>query len=377
MVPDPLTCSAVLTHHWLVRRRGGEKVLEAMAEIFPDAPVYTLVHDAAYEFEPGHRIVSSLLRCVPGASRRYPNLLPLFPLAAKAMRLPRVDLVLCSDAALAKAMSPARSSKMICYCHSPMRYVWEPELSRQYAMTLPKVLRPFWPALCAWLRRVDAHAAQRVDLFVANSRTVAERIRRAYKRDSIVIYPPVEIPEYSPASDREDFYLCVGHHVGYKRLDLAVEACTRLGRDLVVIGDGVEAARLQGTNGSQSRARFLGFQPDDVVHEYYRRARALLFPGEEDFGIVPVEAMAFGCPVVAFGRGGATESVLDGKTGVLFQTQSADSLADAIVRFEGMSFDPAELYRHASQFGRERFQRELREAINSVVDQSEMADQVV
>lgn len=364
---EPFACSAVLTHHWLVRRRGGEKVLEAIAELFPEAPVYTLVHDAAYRFEPPRRVVSSLLRWVPGASRRYPGLLPLMPLAARARRLPRADIVVCSDAALAKAMPPVKGCLVVCYCHSPMRYVWEPEMSRQYQATLPRLLQPFWPILCSWLRRVDAGAARRVDLFVANSQTVAERIRRAYGRDSIVIYPPVDLPERAPVWAREDFYLCVGHHVGYKRLDLAVEACAKLGRDLVVIGEGPDVARLRAAKATRPGVRFLGFQPDDVVHDHYGRARALLFPGEEDFGIVPVEAMAFGCPVVAFGRGGAAESVIDGVTGVLFPAQTAEALADAIVRAEAISFDARTLHERASRFGRDRFQRELRTAIETVL----------
>ncbi|MBI5864820.1 MAG: glycosyltransferase, partial [Planctomycetes bacterium] len=227
MTPSPLPVSAVLTHHWLVRRRGGEKVLEALAELVrPDAPLFTLVHDSNGYANPlgsggsgaARRIVTSFLQRVPGARRHYPMLLPLMPSAARSMRLPPAELVLCSDAAIAKAMRPHEGSRVVCYCHSPMRYVWEPEISRQYAATLPAVLRPLWPLVCGRVREADRDAARRVDQFVANSAAVAERIRRCYDRPSVVVHPPVELPASPGPVEREDFYLCVGYHVAYKRL---------------------------------------------------------------------------------------------------------------------------------------------------------------
>ncbi len=354
--------------------------------------------------------------------------------AARRMKLPPVDLVLCSDAAIAKAMRPDRRSKVACYCHSPMRYAWEEEIGREYARSLPAPLRPLWPALCRRLRDADRRAAERVDLFIANSRHVAQRIKRCYGRDAVVIHPPVDVPA-SPAASlpalnhaggaptppyvagapapehtsrmsappREAFLLCVGYHVPYKRLDLAVEACRALGKRLVVIGDGPDVSRLRAAtehesaknepeapatgdpslalgarsdatgdsslalgarSGARSRAAplitWLGWQPPVVINDHYRRAAALLFPGEEDFGIVPVEAMAHGCPVVAYGVGGATESVVDGQTGVLFPEQTVAGLVDAIRRCEPIRFDPVAMHRHAQQFGRPRFLRELR-----------------
>jgi glycosyltransferase involved in cell wall biosynthesis len=285
------------------------------------------------------------------------------PLAAWCVRLPDADLVVCSDAAIAKAMRPRRRSRVVCYCHSPMRYVWEPEISRQYAATLPVALRPLWPLVCAYVRRCDGRAAQRVDLFVANSRTVAERIRRCYGRESVVIYPPIDLPAAPHVGPREGFYLCVGHHVEYKRLDLAVEACERMHRPLVVIGDGLQAERLR--RAAPRHVTFLGYQPDEVVADHYRRARALLFPGQEDFGMVPVEAMGHGCPVVAFGRGGAAETVIDGRTGVLFAEQTVDSVVEAMQRLEVSTFDTAELHAHALRFSRERFLREMHGVLNA------------
>ena len=325
----PLGCSAVLTHHWLVRRRGGERVLEALYELVPGSPVYTLVHDPAgfvsgeagraYPWECASRdVYTSFLQHLPGARRHYPKLLPLLAPAARRMKLPPVDLVLGSDAALAKAMTPDRSSKLVCYCHSPARYVWD--LVETYGETLPRVLRPFWPALARRIRAADRRAAQRVDQFVANSHHVAQRIARHYGRKSVVVHPPVDLPPEPWREAREDFYLCVGQHVHYKRLDLAIEACQALKRKLLVIGEGPDVRRYQSLN--DPLISFLGWQSGDEINRYYRRARALLFPGEEDFGIVPVEAIAHGCPVIAYGVGGATETVVDGLSGVWFEEQT-------------------------------------------------------
>lgn len=348
--------SAVLTHHWLVRRRGGEKVLEALRGFAPQAPLYTLVYDRRADAGDWPDVRTSALQRLPGAARHYPKLLPLMPWAARRMHLPAVELVLCSDAALAKAMTAHADSFVVCYCHSPMRYVWD--LAEVYERTLPILLRPAWRRMIPWLRRVDAQAAQRVDVFVANSQHVAERIRRCYGRSSVVVHPPVELPAASAGeSRRERFLLCVGYHVGYKRLDIAVEACERLGRELVVIGDGPDVARFRAKR--FAHARFLGWASDAAIADHYRRAAALLFPGEEDFGIVPVEAMAHGCPVVAYAVGGARETVVPDETGVWFEQQSVECMMDAIERCERLQFDAAAMHAHASSFGIERFRREI------------------
>lgn len=364
----PLPCSAVLTHHWLVRRRGGEKVLEALAELAPGAPIFTLVHEPAGIADSplsGRPVHTSGLQRLPGAARHYPKLLPLMPLAARMVKLPPVDLVLCSDAALAKAMTPHRRSKVVCYCHSPMRYAYEPGLRDEYAGTLPAALRPLWKPLTAYLRRADQRAARQVDLFVANSRHVAQRIRRCYGVDAVVVHPPVDVPPTPPTGRREDFYVCVGFHTRYKRLDLAIEACRRLGRKLVVIGDGPETARIDPRR--DEHVQVLGWQPDEVVRDCLRRAAGLLFPGEEDFGIVPVEAMGHGCPVIAYGVGGATETVVADRTGVLFPQQSAECVMDAIERCESLRFDPDALHDHARQFGKAQFLAKMRTVLTGVL----------
>lgn len=354
----PLECTAALAHHWLVRRRGGEKVFEALRELFPSAPIHTLLHDPdEVDYFPAE-IHTSFLQRFPGARRFYPVLLPLMPLAARRMHLPEVDLVVCSDAAIAKAMRPHERSVVVCYCHSPMRYVWESRIRKQYRASLPRAARLVFDRTIARVRAADLAAAQRVDLFVANSQHVARRIHKHYKREALVVHPPVALPAKPPTLGRENFFLCVGQHVAYKRLDLAVHACVQLNVELVVIGEGPDVRKLR--RQVPPNITFLGYQPDEVLEDCYARARGLLFPGEEDFGIVPVEAMARGCPVVAFGVGGACETVVDGKTGVLFAEQTVDSLAAAIQRALQLRFDPDEMHAHAQRFGRRRFQDEMR-----------------
>lgn len=364
----PETPHAVLTHHWLVRMRGGEKVLAALAKLVPGAPIYTVVHDrrgfSADAFA-GHTIHTSWLQALPGARRHYARLLPLLPHAARSLRLPEADVVICSDAAIAKAMTPHRRSRVICYCHSPMRYVYEPEISQQYQETLPRPLRRFWPGVVARARAADEAAAERVDRFIANSQHVAARIQRAYGRESDVVYPPVELPDAPSTAPREPFYLCVGYHTRYKRLDLAIEACRMLGRKLVVIGDGPEVSPLRaaverGPLREGFAVEWRGWLEPEQIADYYRRAAALLFPGEEDFGIVPVEAMGHGCPVIAYGVGGAAESVIDGETGVMFQEATAESLAGAMQRADGLRFDPAAMHARMQRFSYARFEREMR-----------------
>jgi glycosyltransferase involved in cell wall biosynthesis len=365
----PLPCSAVLTHHWLVRRRGGERVLEALAELLPDSPIYTFVYDPAglADSALSRRVVrTSLLQYVPGARRHYPKLLPLLPLAAWALRLPPVDLVVCSDAALAKAMRAHPRSKVVCYCHSPMRYAYEEQTAADYRRSVPSPLRPLWGVVRTLVRRVDRRAARRVNLFIANSRHVAERIRRYYGADAVVVYPPVDIPPQPWTGPREDFYLCVGYHAPYKRLDLAIEACRRIGRRLVVIGEGPQLRQIDPRK--NTHVACLGWQPDEVVRDHYRRAAGLLFPGIEDFGIVPVEAMAHGCPVIAFGQGGAAETVVHGVTGVIFRLPTADTLAEAIQYRERLTFDPQAMHRQAQRFARPRFLREMRAVLAALLD---------
>lgn len=366
--PAPLEFDTVLTHHWLVRRRGGEKVLEALAALFPQAPIHTLVHNPDFRFEPDQpdrEIHTSFLQYVPHAVSLYPRMLPLMPTAFRTMRLPATDLVLCSDAALAKTIPPPAGAKLVCYCHSPMRYAYEPELAATYEQALSPMLRPLFRATLSRVRVADQRAAERVDQFIANSQHVAQRIKKHYDRDAIVIHPPVELPQKPTSEARQGYLLCVGHHVPYKRLDIAVEAARGLKRELVVIGDGPDIKRLRLRE--QPHVRWLGWVDDDTLREHYRSADALLFPGEEDFGMVPVEAMAYGCPVIAFAVGGACETVMDKQTGILFEEQSGQSLAAAIQRADGITFDPQVMFNHVQQFGYEPFWLSIKALLHSLV----------
>ncbi|MGE3182788.1 MAG: glycosyltransferase [Phycisphaerae bacterium] len=363
--PVPLDCTAVLTHHWLIRERGGEKVLRAFRELLPHAPIYTLVHDPAHLDDDWGTIHVPKFSRAAIVRRHYQKMLPLLPALARSVRLPDVDLVLCSDAAIAKAMRPHPRSKVVCYCHSPMRYVWD--LEAEYRRTLPPPARPLWGPICRRVRRADFNAAQRVDLMVANSRHVAERIRRNYNKSSVVVHPPVEVPPSAPTGERQDYYLAVGYHVPYKRLDIAVEACRLLDRKLVVIGEGPDVKKIDPRRDTHVELR--GWCRANEISKALAEARGLLFPGEEDFGIVPVEAIGHGCPVIAYGVGGATESIIDGQTGVHFHEQTAAALVNAIRRFEGMQFDPFVLNAAAQRFGKSRFLTEMREVCTAALEE--------
>jgi len=356
----PSSPKTALVHHWLVTRRGGERVLAAIAELFPSADIFTLVanREKMGQYFPGHRIHTSFLQYLPRATRWYPHYLPLFPLATELLDLRGYELVITSDAATLKGVRTDPGAIHICYCHTPMRYIWSGY--ETYFRSAGPLTRLVMPSMARWLRRWDCEAAQRVTHFVANSRTVAERIRCYYGRGSTVIYPPVDTEGFVPGSSlvgREDFFLVVSQLVPYKRVDLAVDAFNRCGRRLVVIGEGSERKKLE--RSARSNIRFLGAQTTEIVRQSMQRARALIFPGEEDFGIVMAETQACGTPVIAFGRGGAIEIVADGVTGVLFAEQSAESLANALERFMGIQFNPLTIRSRTSGFSRRRFQREL------------------
>jgi len=356
-----------LVHHWLVTLRGGERVLEALAELFPDADIFTLVCDEA-RMAPvfsGHRIRTSPLQRLPLATRWYPHYLPLFPWATERLDLRGYPLVISSDAATMKGVRTDPGAVHICYCHTPMRYVWSGY--ETYLRAGGFLARAALPALAPWLRGWDYEAAQRVSHFVANSHTVAERIRHYYGRESTVIHPPVDTDYFqpSPGGERDDSYLVVSQLVPYKRVDLAVEAFNRCGKQLLVIGEGSERRNLE--RRARANIRFLGAQPRNVLREAMQRTRALIFPGEEDFGIIMGEALACGTPVIAFRRGGASEIVTGGETGVLFEDQTADSLLDGIARFEGTRLNPLAMRTSALRFSRQRFIQEFASFLDAIL----------
>jgi glycosyltransferase involved in cell wall biosynthesis len=347
-----------LVHYWLVGMRGGERVLEALCEIFPNADIFTLVLDPA-AISPRiarHRIQTSFLQGL-GGRRHYRKMLPLMPMALEAFDLGAYDLVVSSEAGPAKGVIPRPDAVHVCYCHSPMRYIWdlEPEYRREAGWLSRQGMRIWGPRLRQW----DVTTAARVDHFVANSRFVARRIEKYYRREASVIHPPVDLRRFGIAAEVGDGYLCAGQITPYKKVEVAVEAFSRNGRPLVVIGEGAGAGLRAA---AAPNVRFLGSVDDATMAAWLGRCRALVYPGVEDFGIVPLEAMASGRPVIAYRRGGATETVVDGVTGVFFDEQTPAALTEAVERFEAAerSFDPAVIRAHAERFGGDCFVEELR-----------------
>jgi glycosyltransferase involved in cell wall biosynthesis len=347
-----------ISHEWLTIPGGSEKVVLQLLELFPDADIYTSVYDPE-PWPPAIRratVNTSFLDRLPGARRHYPRLLPFMNAAFKSFDLDGYDLVISSNHACAKNVITRPGTLHVCYCHTPMRYAWDPSFLA--GEQLGRVERTVLPLLLRRLRRQDVVASARPDVYVANSRAVAGRIRTHYGREAHVIHPPVDVePLLEEPRRQDDYYLFLGRLVPYKRPELAVAACARLGRRLKVVGEGRAAGRLAEAAGPGTE--FLGWLDDAALREVLAGARALLFPNEEDFGMVPVEAQAAGVPVIAYGVGGARDTVEDGVSGVLYDDPSVDGLCAAIERFEGLHFDEAMLRRRAAGFAPERFRREL------------------
>ncbi|MEN3149933.1 glycosyltransferase [Neorhizobium sp. IRAMC:178] len=365
-----------IVHYWLVGMRGGEKVLEALCRIYPGADIYTHVYDPA-AISPEirkHRIYTTFIDSLPYAKRLYKKYLPLMPMALEQLDLSAYDLVISSESGPSKGVIPTSPAIHICYCHSPMRYIWN--MYNKYYETSGRLTRIMMPPLAHYLRTWDVATASRVDEFIANSTTVAQRVKSYYRRDAQIIHPPVDTQAFRPvaARDLEDYYLMAGELVSYKRPDLAVEAFNRMKVKLVVIGGGEMLDRLRKIAGPT--VTVMGAQSFEVLQHHYARCRALVFPGEEDFGIVPVEAMASGRPVIAYGRGGATETVIAGKTGVFFSTQSVEAVIDAAERLDKMDFNPADAVARAQEFRTAVFIDKFRSYANHLTGQGPVWDDV-
>lgn len=365
----------VLVHDWLTGMRGGEKVLESFCRLFPGAPIYTLLHlpGKVSPLIESHPIRTSYIQRMPLAASRYRHYLPLFPGAVERLRLPQCDLVLSSSHCVAKAVPPPEGALHVSYLHTPMRYIWD-MYQDYFGPGRGGLASLVMPLLRTRLQRWDVATCGRVDHFLANSAHVAERIRRHYHRPAEVIHPPVDTGRFAPAADVDDYYLVVSALVPYKRVDLAVRVCGASGRRLLVVGTGPEAERLKAMAGPS--VEFLGWQPDQAVAGLYARARALIFPGEEDFGITPVESMAAGRPVVALARGGALETVVGfddpgGRppTGVFFGEQTEAALAAALDGLERRldAFDPRALADHAAGFDTRVFERRLARRLREIL----------
>jgi glycosyltransferase involved in cell wall biosynthesis len=357
-----------LVHDWLTGMRGGEKVLEALCEIFPAAPLYTLVRvpgtvSERIEARPIH---TSFVQHLPAPGRLYRHYLPLYPLAVELWDLSSFDLVISSSHCAVKAVRVRKDAVHVCYCHSPMRYAWDqfdayfgPD---QIGKLKSRLMQPIMHAMARW----DRATATRVDRFLANSQYVAGRIGRYYNRRSAVVYPPVATDFYTPESrSSARGFLIVSALVPYKRLDVAIEACRRLAAPLTIVGTGPEEARLRALAGPDTR--FLGWLPDEEIRTLYRSAAATLLPGTEDFGIVPLESQACGTPVVALGDGGARETVVDGETGVLVAEPTVEAFTAGLNRATEASFDPAAARANALRFSKEQFVTSIKAALNDAI----------
>jgi len=347
-----------IIHYWLVGMRGGEKVLEELCALYPDADIFTLVADVD-KLSPAlrrHKITTSFLQKLGGV-KTYQKLLPLMPTALESFDLTGYDLVISSEAGPAKGVVPAPDALHICYCHSPMRYIWD--LYPQYYAGAGRVARLAMGLTAPWLRAWDVTTAARVDHFIANSQFVAERIGKYYRREATVINPPVDTARFAIAPAAGNFYLCAGQITPYKKIEIAIEAFTRLGNRLVIAGSGATKAMRRAAG---SNVEFLDAVDDITLARLLAECRALVFPGLEDFGIVPLEALASGRPVIAYGRGGALETVIDGHTGILFDEQTPQALSTAVLRMERThaAFDPHTLRAFAERFDRRVFRLKLR-----------------
>lgn len=346
--------NAALCHDWLTGMRGGERVLEILCDGFPDAAIYTLLanKDLISDKIRKHPIATSWLQNIPGVYEHYRSLLPLFPSAVKNLKPAKVDLMLSTSHCIAKSIRTYPETRHMCYCFTPMRYAWA--FYDEYfgdSKIKAMVAKPLLAALRKW----DKDTASRVDRFVAISNHVQKRIKKFYDRESDVVYPPVDTERCTPSNtpDNGGFDLIVSAMVPYKRLDLAVDAYTKLGYPLKVVGVGGKSQQLQAS--ASDNIEFLGWQTDENVLDLYRNCRMLIFPGEEDYGIVPLEAQACGRPVVAYGVGGALETIQENVSGIFFEEQTVDCLIDAIEKCASHDWNPQDINNHAQKFDTNNF----------------------
>lgn len=356
---NPGVMKTALVHDWLNQIGGAENVLEALVGLFPHAPIYTSIYaprlmPASYA---AWDIRTSYMQRLPAVATHHQSYLPLYPIAFEQFDLSGYDLVLSNKSAFCHGVITQPETLHICYCLTPTRFLWMYESYRQregLGKTADAALRP----MLAWLRQWDRLAAERVDHFVAISHAVQARIKKFYGRDSVIIYPPLDVERFTPSSRQPaDYYLAGGRLIPYKRLDLAVEAFSQLGRPLLIFGDGRDRDSLQAR--AASNVTFLGRVSQERLVALFQSCRAFIFPGLEDFGIAPLEAQAAGRPVIAYAGGGALDTIVDGKTGLLFHQQSVQALIGAVQAFEALDISPAACRRNAERFAAERFRREL------------------
>jgi len=363
-----------IVHDFLIQSGGAEQVLREIHKLYPDAPVFTLVYDkkrVPEDFLDWDIRAVGWSQRLPRIHRWYKYYIPLYPTMVEQMDLREFDLVISSSYLVAKGVLTRSETLHLCYCHTPMRQAWELYFDYKHGYTRSgfrlkrDLFKFFYPIILNYVRMWDRLAAERVDQFACNSRTTQRRIAKFYNRDSEIIYPPVYTGDFQPVSPDKigDYYLCLSRLVPYKKIDLAIDAFNKLDRPLYIAGDGPHLDQLMKSGGP--KIKFLGRVDEETKLKLITHCRALVFPGREDFGIVPVEAQAAGRPVIAYGAGGATESIIDSRTGIFFDEQTVESLSAAVLRFESMQFDPEDAVESAKRFDSAVFAKHMTEWIES------------
>ena len=354
-----------IVHDWLVTNAGAEKVLRSIVNLYPDADIFSLVdflsEDERDTIIDGKRVQTSFIQSLPFAKKQFRNYLPLFPKAIERFDLSSYDLIISSSWAVAKGIKKHKGQLHISYCHTPIRYAWD--LYEEYTNDLPWLKKILVQNILKYIRKWDMETLDRVDYFIANSKFVQERIQRIYNRDSIVIYPPVDIGSFALCESKEDFYFTASRLVPYKKTKLIVEAFNHMpDRSLLVIGSGEELESIQKI--AKSNIKILGYQSDDTLIETMQKAKAFVYAAVEDFGIIPIEAMSCGTPVITLNKGGTKETIVDKVTGIHFDEQDTASIIDAIEKFEKIDFDPYKIRQEAMKYT--HFEEELRTFITEV-----------
>ncbi len=364
-----------IVHDWLTNMGGAEQCVINLHKCFPDAPIYTTFFDPD-NMDPTFKemnIITSSLQKKKGKKYNHKKYLPFMPKAFEEFNLNDYDVVISSSSACSKGVITGPHTLHICYCYTPMRYAWEmrDEYTENMSKFKTKLIRYFMNYMRIW----DYNAAQRVDEFIAISNEVKKRIQKHYKRNAKVIFPPVRTNMFVPSDEEKDYYFIVSRLVKYKRYDLAVEACSKLHKKLIIIGDGPERENLEKL-ADKEYVTFLGRKEDSEVKKYLSECKALMFPGEEDFGIVPVEAAACGKPVIAFGRGGSLDTVVNKKTGLFFKEQTVESVVEAIKEFEKLEFDKKAIREHAEKFAEESYRKQIIDFVNEKYEEKKKMEEV-
>ncbi|MDD5071604.1 MAG: glycosyltransferase [Patescibacteria group bacterium] len=351
-----------LIHDHLAQDGGAEKVLKVLAEMFSEAPIYTLLYEKknADKYFKNRRIETSIIQKLPGGIRHYQWYMPFMPMAVEFFDLREYDLVISDTSSFAKGVVTSTNTLHICYCHTPTRYLWD--YTHQYINELKynKYLKKIISLVLNYVRIWDRLAADRVDAYIANSMAVKDRIKKYYRRRAAVIYPPAEIENFYISEKQDDYFLIGGRLAPYKRVDIVVEAFKNSGKNLKIFGDGVDLERLKGIAAGRKNIEFLGRVDDKTKADLYSRCQAFLNPQEEDFGITVIEAMASGRPVIAFRKGGAAETVVEGKTGIFFDEQTPEAVAEAVENFGKNRWQPDEIRSQAERFSVEKFKKEMK-----------------